>query len=111
MARSIQTLIPAFGGNRTGSEFVADKLAGCKWVGIPFAGGMSELLHLQAQSIVVNDLHCFVINLARCIQDEQAKRWECGRERPIESGKGCVAISLTTWHSVRQIAGTPQNCY
>lgn len=75
MTRRIETLVPAFGGNRTGSEFVADTLKGCRWVGIPFAGGMAELFHLKAQSIIVSDLHLHIINLARCVQRESVKQW------------------------------------
>lgn len=43
-------------------------LKGCKWVGIPFAGGMPELLYIDAPTIVVGDLHRHVINLAQCLQ-------------------------------------------
>lgn len=70
MARGVQTLLPYFGGNRTNAKTVGDLLRGCRWVGIPFAGGMPELLHIDAPSIVVNDLHCHVINLAMVIQKD-----------------------------------------
>jgi site-specific DNA-adenine methylase len=49
---------------------VAKELRGCKWVGLPFAGGMAELAHIKASTIVVSDLHRHVINLARCIKDD-----------------------------------------
>lgn len=48
---------------------VGDLLNGCSWVGVPFAGGMSELAHIGARSIVVNDLHRHVINLAQQVAD------------------------------------------
>lgn len=68
MSRTVQTLLPYFGGNRTNAKRVGELLAGCRWVGIPFAGGMPELLHIDAPSIVVSDLHCHVINLAWAIK-------------------------------------------
>lgn len=40
-------------------------LRGCEWVGIPFAGGMSEVPHIDARTILVNDRHRHVVNLAR----------------------------------------------
>jgi site-specific DNA-adenine methylase len=53
-----------FGGNRMLASHVGANLAGCRWVGIPFAGGMAEIAHIKASTIVVNDLHKHVINLA-----------------------------------------------
>ena len=40
-------------------------LDGCEWVGIPFAGGMSEVPHIKAHTVVVNDLHEGIITLGR----------------------------------------------
>lgn len=51
-----------------------EMLAGCKWIGIPFAGGMPELLHMKASTIVVNDLHRHVINAARVVADEELSK-------------------------------------
>ncbi len=68
MTRSVQTLLPYFGGNRTNAATVGELLKGCRWVGIPFAGGMPELLHIDAPSIVVSDLHLHVVNLARTLK-------------------------------------------
>lgn len=70
MSRKIQTLLPFYGGNRTSAEFVAGLLQDCRWIGVPFCGGMPELLHLQAGTILVSDLHLWVINLARAVQDD-----------------------------------------
>lgn len=50
-------------------EYAAE-LAGCEWVGIPFAGGMSIVPHLKARGLLVNDLHRDVINLARTVRDD-----------------------------------------
>jgi hypothetical protein len=62
------TLVPYFGSNRMLAEHVGVELRGCSWVGVIFAGGMSELAHIPARSLVVNDLHRHVINLARVAQ-------------------------------------------
>lgn len=52
---------------------VGGMLKGCEWVGVPFAGGMSELPFIDARTIVVNDLHRHVINLASVIARGQLK--------------------------------------
>jgi site-specific DNA-adenine methylase len=71
----IRSIAPWFGSNRTLAKNVGEQLRGCKWVGVPFAGGMSELLHITASTIVVNDLHRDVINLACVLQHEIGKSW------------------------------------
>lgn len=60
----VTTLAPWFGSNRTLAHTVGESLKGCRWVGVPFAGGMSELAHINASTIVVNDIHRHVMNLA-----------------------------------------------
>ena len=65
----ITTLAPWFGSNRTLAPAVGAELAGCGWVGIPFAGGMAELPCITARTIMVNDLHRAVVNLARVAAD------------------------------------------
>lgn len=66
MSVSLKTtsLVPWFGTNRMTAANVADKLSGLSWLGVTFAGGMSELAHVSCRSIVVNDLHKHVVNLA-----------------------------------------------
>ncbi len=66
------TLAPWFGSNRTLANTVGDALKGCRWVGVPFAGGMCELAHITAPTIVVNDLHRHIINLAGVVADNKA---------------------------------------
>lgn len=66
---AISTLAPWFGGNRMIGPHVGELLNGCSWVGVPFAGGMAELPHIKARTIVVSDLHRNVINLARVARD------------------------------------------
>lgn len=67
--REVTTLAPWFGSNRTLAAEVGKLLKGCRWVGVPFAGGMSELEHINAPTIVVSDLHWHVINLAEVVAD------------------------------------------
>ena len=51
------------------ASHVGEALQGCSWVGVIFAGGMSELPEIKARTIVVNDLHRHIINLARVVAD------------------------------------------
>lgn len=66
----IGAIAPWFGSNRTLAANVGAALKGCRWVGVGFAGGMCELAHIDAPSIVVNDLHAHVLNLAAVAGDE-----------------------------------------
>ena len=66
---AVGAIAPWFGSNRTLAHHVGASLAGCSWVGVPFAGGMSELAHIAAPSVSVNDRHAAIINLARIIAD------------------------------------------
>jgi hypothetical protein len=68
---SISALAPWFGSNRTLGPEVGKLLSGASWVGIPFAGGLSEVPHIAARTIVVNDLHKTLITLARVVADER----------------------------------------
>ncbi|MBY0515110.1 MAG: hypothetical protein K2P78_14550 [Gemmataceae bacterium] len=61
------TAVPWFGSNRTNAHRVGERLKGCRWVGVPFAGGMCELMHIDAPTIMVGDLHRQVINLANVL--------------------------------------------
>ncbi len=49
------------------AEEVGKELAGCNYVAVGFAGGMSELAYINARTILVNDVHRHVINLASVI--------------------------------------------
>jgi DNA adenine methylase len=62
--RKVTALAPWYGSNRTNSKRVGKLLAGCEWVGIPFAGGMCEIPHIRARTIMANDLHRGIIRLA-----------------------------------------------
>ncbi len=61
---AIKCLSPWFGSNRMLAPMVGQELMGCDFVGVPFAGGMSELLRIKARTLNVNDLHRHVIMLA-----------------------------------------------
>ena len=69
MSKDVTTLVPYFGSNRTNASRPGALLKGCSWVGIPFAGGMCEVPHFDARTVVVNDKHDFVINLANVLTD------------------------------------------
>lgn len=71
--RSVTTLVPWFGSNRMLAHEVGAELEGAKWVGIPFAGGMCEIAHIDATSIVVGDKHRHLINLARVVADDELR--------------------------------------
>lgn len=63
----VTAVAPWYGSNRTLAGHVGRLLAGCSWVGVPFAGGMCELAHLDARTLLVGDLHRHVLNLAACL--------------------------------------------
>ncbi|MCY2965196.1 MAG: hypothetical protein NT069_16445 [Planctomycetota bacterium] len=63
----VRALAPWFGAGRMIAPLVGRELAGCKWVGVPFAGGMSEIAEIDARSIAVNDLHRHVMNMAMVV--------------------------------------------
>lgn len=68
-----------FGSNRTLAHEVGQTLAGCEWVGVPFAGGMCELLHIDARTMLVSDVHRHVINLARVVADDELRQLAVGK--------------------------------
>jgi DNA adenine methylase len=67
----ITTLLPWYGSNRSLAHAVGRQLAGVPHVTVPFAGGMSELAHIPARTIVASDAHRHVINLANVLADER----------------------------------------
>lgn len=69
----IEAVAPWFGSNRSLAYRVGELLDGCRWVGVPFAGGVSELLHLKANQVLVSDLHRHVINLATVISSDRER--------------------------------------
>jgi hypothetical protein len=72
--RQVTTLAPWFGSDRMTAENYADALGRCEWVGIPFAGGMSIVSRLtKARTVVCNDKHHHMINLARVVRDDRLR--------------------------------------
>ncbi len=71
MPRQITAIAPWYGSNRTLAANVGELLRGCEWVGIAFAGSMTEVRHIKARTILVNDLHKSIINLAQVMADEE----------------------------------------
>lgn len=74
MKSTVTALVPWFGSNRLLAANVGAAVAGCRWVGVPFAGGMCELLNIDANILLVNDLHRHVINLARVVAHDESRR-------------------------------------
>jgi len=72
---TVTALAPWFGSNRMLGPEVGKALRGCKWIGIPFAGGISELAHIKASTIVVSDLHRDIINLACVVANPEGRAW------------------------------------
>lgn len=67
---AIGAIAPWFGSARLLGPAVGQLLKGADWVGIPFAGSMSEIPYIRARTVVINDVHKGVITLARVISDE-----------------------------------------
>ena len=65
----VTALAPWFGSNRMLAHEVGAALAGCKWVGVVFAGSLCEVPHIKARTINVNDKHKHIINLAMVAAD------------------------------------------
>lgn len=70
----ISALASWYGSNRLLSPVVAEHLSGCDWVGIPFGGGLSELAHLRARTVLVSDLHRHIINLANVVKNDELRK-------------------------------------
>lgn len=67
-------LIPYYGGAASVAQHVGRQLAGARYVVCPFAGGMSELLHLlDANTLIVGDLNRHVINLANVVKYDRLR--------------------------------------
>lgn len=79
MTSEITALAGWFGSNRLLAPTVGQELGRLKWCGVPFAGSMAEVPHIQASSILVNDLHRHVINLARVISIPSGRMALCQR--------------------------------
>ena len=72
-AMRVRALVPIFGSNRMLAGHVAAALQGYSWVGIPFVGGFSEVPLIAARTVLCNDLHRHIINLARVVRDNRLR--------------------------------------
>lgn len=73
-ATPVTALAPWYGSARLIAKHVGEELASCSWVGVPFAGGLTELLYLDARTIVASDLHRHIINLAEVASGDNYSR-------------------------------------
>lgn len=64
----VTAIVPWYGSNRMLAHRAGELLSGCEWVGIPFAGGMCEVAYIKARTILVNDIHRHVVNLAATVK-------------------------------------------
>ena len=78
-------LVGWYGAARLIADNVGRAMDGCAHVTVPFAGGMSEIARIKARSIVVNDLHRQVINLAMVVADPKMgpKFYRAARRLPL----------------------------
>ncbi len=95
---AITALAPWYGSNRIGAVNVGEELADLKWVGVMTCGGMSELWSIEASTILVNDKHENIINLARVAADdmlgpELQRRLEMKLLHPVEHSFAQVRAS------------------
>lgn len=67
----VTALCPWYGSSRLIGPHVGKALEGCNHVVVPFAGGMCELVHIDARTLLVNDKHEHVINLAEVAADSE----------------------------------------
>lgn len=68
----VKALAPWFGSDRNVAAKIGSIIGRASWVGIPFAGGCSIISHIKTRSGVANDKHRHIINLARCVADDEA---------------------------------------
>lgn len=71
----VTAIAPWFGSNRMLAAEVGKELGPLEWAGIVFCGGFSEVRHVQCRSIVCNDLHRDIINLAQVIAIPEGREW------------------------------------
>lgn len=76
---------------------VGELIGQTRFVAIPFAGGMTEIPHLKASSVLVNDRHVHVMNLARIVAD------------PIKGPRLIRRLRRTPFH-IRQLRESQEFC-
>lgn len=73
MKMKTQRFVPWFGSNTENASQVGDMLRGCRFVGIPFGGGMCEVPFIDAKQISVNDAHRHIVNLCRVVANDELR--------------------------------------
>ncbi len=58
-----------FGSNRILAETVGRKIGKCEHIVVPFAGGCCEVPYFDARTILINDAHRHIVNLARVVSN------------------------------------------
>lgn len=71
---SVTALAGWHGGNRMLASSVGVALDGCSWVAVLFAGSMAEVPHIRARTILCNDQHTWIINLARVVANDALRQ-------------------------------------
>lgn len=67
--RDLTRLLSYYGSNTLHARTPGQLLADCKWVGIPFCGGLNEVPYFyNASTILCNDTNKLAINLYRVLQ-------------------------------------------
>jgi hypothetical protein len=69
----ITALASWYGTNRTLAPHLAHEFKGCTHVTITNAGGLADLVHIPARTIIANDLHCHVMNLGAVVSDKRLR--------------------------------------
>lgn len=93
----IGALASWFGSNRMLGPKVGEALRGCNWVGVVFAGGFAEVPHIKASTLVCNDKHKAIMNMAHVCADERLgpklyrklRRMEFSQERLDDARDVC----------------------
>ena len=65
----ITALAPWFGSARKNAAVIGQEIGKQALVSIPFCGGCSEVVHIDARQILLNDLHRHIITLAMTVAD------------------------------------------
>lgn len=66
----IKTLAPWVGSDRMNADRIGAEIGTQAMVSIPFCGGCSIVLHVDARQILLSDLHRHIITLAKTVSDE-----------------------------------------
>lgn len=119
-----QRFLPWAGANTKNAQIVGALLGDCKFAGVVFVGGFSEVPFIRARIIVVNDLHGEAINLGKMVATRRKSilavlRWlpvsDRIRREAIETMRQtdndlhrAICYFATQWMGRSGQAGTPK---